>query len=643
MNQFNQFDISDVFNEIKSPLFIIESEEIIFFNKFFIENFIPISDSWREVFNNEELVNSLDIFFDSGEVPKDAIIESILPKVFDNQQYEWSFTNLPSSYTERFLIVRAHDMKFLSEKYVREQQAKEALLKSEEKYRTLVEESTEIIFSLSDTLELEYISPNVRQFVGYDADLVIGTSIINYLNPDDLDAFQSIGSDVSDFLAENQYLEFRIKHINGDFRVFGSNGRMVYEKETNKRSYIGVARDITELKQTQKDLFHAKERAEQASLAKSQFLSIMSHEIKTPMNAVIGLAHFLMEDNPRSDQLENLKTLQFSVENLMVLINSILDFTKIDSGKIELEQASFDLRDLINRIVHSYSFLGKEKGLNITTEIDSKIPHNLLGDSVRISQIVNNLLSNAIKFTNKGQVKVILKQVDSQGNECEINFRIEDTGIGIPMDKMSSIFEAFTQASSSTTRNFGGTGLGLAIVKRLVELHGSKIQVSSTLNVGTVFEFALKFKRVEEYNFANTQELEVNKKSLQKASILVAEDNLVNQILIKKFLKKWHVGNLVIASDGQAAIDEFEQGEFDIVLLDIQMPVIDGFEVAKWIRASKDLQKREVPILLLSASSYLEIREEMEEIRINDFVEKPFTPEGLYGKLSQYLNWKELS
>jgi PAS domain S-box-containing protein len=524
-----------------------------------------------------------------------------------------------------------------------EQQTKNTLLKSEEKYKTLVEESTEVIFSLSDTLEIDYISPNIRQFVGYEADFVIGTSIINYLNPEDLDAFQSMGGDVSDFLAKNQYLEFRIKNLLGDYRIFGSNGRMVFEKETDKSFYIGVARDITELKQTQKDLFHAKERAEQASLAKSQFLSIMSHEIRTPMNAVIGLAHFLMEDNPRADQLENLKTLQFSAENLMVLINDILDFTKIDSGKIELEQAPLDLEVLINRIVHSYSFQAKEKGLNLSTTIDSNIPKNLLGDSMRISQIVNNLVSNAIKFTNKGLVQVILKLVASQDNECKIAFRIEDTGIGIPNDKMISVFEAFTQASSSTTRKFGGTGLGLAIVKRLVELHGSKIQVSSTLNVGTIFEFTLNFIIVEEDSFTQTQDLEFNKKSLQKASILVAEDNLVNQILIKKFLKKWHVGSLVIASDGQEAIEEFQRGDFDIILLDIQMPVMDGFEVAKCIREHEDANKRETPILVLSATSHHEIKAEMSEAGINDFIEKPFTPEGLYRKLTEYLNWKELS
>ncbi len=508
MNQFKQFDISDVFNEMKDPIFVIESEEIIFFNEFFKENFIPTSDSWRDVFGDSEVVRSLDLFFETGEVPKNALLKSIKPKISDNKQYEWSFTNLPSSYSERFLLVRAHEMKFLSEQYKGEQQVKEALMKSEEKYRTLVEESTELIFSLSETLELDYILPNVKQFLGYDAEEVIGSSIFNYLNPEDIDVFQSKVGKISDFLTENQHLELRIKHKNGQYRVVSSNGRMVHEHEANQNFYIGIARDITELKQARKDLFQAKERAEHASLAKSQFLSVMSHEIRTPMNAVIGLAYLLMEENPRDDQMENLKTLQFSAENLMALINDILDFNKIDSGKIELENVPFDLRVLINRIVHSYRFQVKEKGLKISSEIDGEIPQNLLGDSVRIGQIVNNLLSNAIKFTSKGHIRTILKLVKSKGNECEIEFRIEDTGIGIPEDKRDSIFEAFTQASSDTTRKFGGSGLGLAIVKRLVELHGSKIQVSSTMNVGTIFKFALNFISVEENSFANTEQLE---------------------------------------------------------------------------------------------------------------------------------------
>lgn len=643
MKQFNQFDISDVFNEIKAPLFIIESEEIIFFNKFFTEKFKEIPFAWKSSITEEEVVKSLEEFFETGIVPENTFLNKIKPKEGNATDFEWSFTNLPSSYSEKFLIVMGHAVKLPPKKHEKKTKTREELLQSEEKFRTLVEESTEIIFSLSDTLDFYYISPNVKQFLGYEAEEVIGTSFLNYLNPEDLDVFHSIGVEISDFLNENQYLEFRIKHKNGTYRVFNSNGRMVGEHEQKNRFYTGIARDITGLNQVQKDLYHAKERAEQASLEKSQFLSVMSHEIRTPMNAVIGLAHLLMEENPREDQLENLRTLKFSAENLMSLINDILDFSKIDSGKIELEKSPFDLRVLINRIVHSYSFQAKEKGLKIRTDIDGEIPEMLIGDSVRISQIINNLLSNAIKFTDRGQIKTVLQVIHADHQSCEIKFCIEDTGIGIPEDKVNSIFEAFTQATSDTTRYFGGTGLGLAIVKRLVELHGSEIKVSTSLNQGSTFEFTLKFKNVEIKSDEHSQQLEYKEKSLHNASILVAEDNLVNQILIKKFLKNWHVGQLVIASDGQEAIDQFQKLDFDIILLDLQMPILDGLSVAKLIREDSDSHKSQIPILVLSAASEQDIKSEMNQLSINDFIEKPFTPEALFSKITEHLNSKDLS
>lgn len=640
MKQFNQFDISDVFNEVSEPLFVIEAEEIIFINTFFLENFRKIPFEWKSSILEEGVVQSLTDFFESGVLPKNTLLKNIQP--LDSAQYEWSFTNLPSSYSQRFLIVRGHQIKFPSEEDDLLAQTKEGLLKSEEKYRTLVEESTEIIFSLSDTLDFNYISPNVKQFLGYEAHEVIGTNFLDYLNPEDLDVFYSKDVEIRDFLNENQYLEYRIKHKNGAYRIVSSNGRMIHENEGKTQFYTGIARDITELKQAQKDLFHAKEKAEQASLVKSQFLSTMSHEIRTPMNAVIGLAHLLMEENPREDQLENLKTLKFSAENLMELINDILDFSKIDAGEIELEKSPFDLRLLINRIVNSYSFQAKEKGLKIRTDIDGEIPEMLIGDSVRLSQIINNLLSNAIKFTDKGQIKTVLQVVNADSETCEIKFSIEDSGVGIPEDKVKLIFETFTQASSDATREFGGTGLGLAIVRRLVELHGSEIYVSSSLNQGSTFEFTLKFNSLEIKSNDHSSVLVNKEKSLQQASILVAEDNLINQILIKKFLKNWHVGELVIASDGQEAIDEFQKNDFDIILLDLQMPILDGLSVAKMVREDDDFRKRKIPILVLSASSFHEIKSEMQQIGINDFIEKPFTPEVLYGKIIEHLNPKDL-
>ena len=518
-----------------------------------------------------------------------------------------------------------------------EYEAKSNLLQSEEKYRTLVEESTEIIFSLTETFDLYYVSPNVSQFLGYTAEEVLGHSIFEYIHSDDLNVFQLMVSSTSDFLAENQFLEFRLRHKIGGYKVFNSNGRMAERKQDSKRYYTGVARDISRLKEAQLDLLMAKERAEQASVAKSQFLSVMSHEIRTPMNAVIGLSHFLIEENPRPDQLESLRTLQFSAENLMGLINDILDYNKIDSGKLELESVPFDLRNLINRTVHSHSFQANEKVLKISVEIDVEIPNQLIGDSVRIGQIINNLVSNAIKFTENGFVRISLQLEKTEGSFCFIHFAFEDSGIGIPKQKLENIFEAFTQASSATTRKYGGTGLGLAIVKRLVEIHDGEIIVSSTPNEGSTFRFTIKFEFVEEGQNYYTCETVNPSKSLEKASILVAEDNAINQILIKKFLTKWNVGKLTIASNGREALDEFEKQNYSLILLDLQMPVLDGFSVARSIRKDPDLIKRNIPILALTACSLYEIEGEMEEVGINDFVHKPFTPEGLYEKLTQYL------
>ena len=523
-----------------------------------------------------------------------------------------------------------------------EYQAKQDLQQSEEKYRRLVEESTEVIFSLTETFLVHYVSPNVKQFLGYDSADVIGRSIFDFLHPEDLNVFLILLGESENFLAQYQFLEYRLKHINGEYRVFSSNGKLIEAKNGIHRYYTGVARDISRLKETQRELVSAKEKAEQASQVKSHFLSVMSHEIRTPMNAVIGMAHFLMDENPRPDQLENIKTLQFSAESLMALINDILDYNKIESGKIELEHEPFSLRNIIHRIVHAHSFRANEKSLQVSCEIDESIPETLLGDSLRIGQIVNNLMSNAIKFTEEGFVRISVLREFTQANKTDIRFVFEDTGIGIPESKRKAIFEAFTQASSSTSRKYGGTGLGLAIVKRLVELFGGDIEVRERRGGGSVFEFTLVLEFIDlQYAEAKKGAIISNQKSLEKASILVAEDNVVNQILIRKFLLKWNVGNLVIASDGQEALDQFNAGNFDLVLLDLQMPLLDGFGVARAIRHHRDEAKRHVPILALTAASHNEVREEMNLSGMNDFIPKPFTPELLFEKILKHLSPKE--
>ncbi len=564
-------------------------------------------------------------------VTRSLLLKDIVQKniVFKGRTYEMTVRPIIYDDEVEYALGILRD---ISEEY----EAKENLRKNEEKYRKLVEESTEIIFSLSTDMNLTYVSPNVYQFLGYLSKEVINKKLTDFLHEDDFSEFGKLLEEQQSFFGENQYLEFKLRRKDGVYRVFSSNGKLVTNEE-GEIHYNGIARDITKLREAQRELLLAKEKAEQASLVKSQFLSVMSHEIRTPMNAVIGMAHLLLEEEPRPDQLENLKTLQFSAENLMGLINDILDYSKIDSGKIELENVEFDLENIINRIIHSYTYQAREKALNISLDMDKAVPKMMYGDPVRLGQIVNNLVSNAVKFTEEGFVKIGLEVVSEIEEKIEIRFVFEDSGIGIPEDKLESVFEAFTQASAATTRRFGGTGLGLAIVKRLVNLFGGEIKILRKNEGGSIFTFAISFQKVDKnYNFELEKEIRTDK-NLKSSIILVAEDNLVNQVMIRKFLQKWEVKEIVITNDGREAIDAFESKNFDLVLLDLQMPEVDGFEVAKYIRSHENAAKKSIPIIALTASSLLDVKHQLDSVGMNDFISKPFNPDNLYTKMLKLL------
>lgn len=275
--------------------------------------------------------------------------------------------------------------------------------------------------------------------------------------------------------------------------------------------------------------------------------------------------------------------------------------------------------------------------MEIIYEPDFSIPNTLIGDPVRIAQILNNLISNAIKFTDKGFIKIILELVGKEEKHVDIRFTVKDSGIGVAPSKVDSIFDAFTQASSDTTRKYGGTGLGLAIVKKLTKLFGTEIHLESKLGEGSTFWFEIKFKVQEESMRKSKTKKVVKEGHLGDKSILVAEDNLVNQVLLRKYLSKWGVGEIKFADNGKIALDLFIKNDFDLVLLDLQMPEMDGFEVAKIIRKLDLVAKRNVPIIALTASSLLEVKDQLEASGMDDYVSKPFTPENLYGKIINYL------
>jgi PAS domain S-box-containing protein len=399
-----------------------------------------------------------------------------------------------------------------------------------------------------------------------------------------------------------------------------------------------VLTDLSKRKRFEQELIVAKEKAEQASRAKAQFLSTMSHEIRTPMNAVIGVTHLLSQDNPREDQISNLNILKLSADNLMALINDILDFSKIEAGKAELEKIDFNFRNLIKNIAASFKLKSKEKGLDFTIEIDPRFPKYMLGDPTRISQIISNLADNAIKFTDRGYIKIRANYLYSKGENIRLQFEIIDTGIGIPKDKVHQIFDSFSQADSNTTRLYGGTGLGLSITCKLAEMMNGKVTVESEMNSGTTFfveiDLAVSTKANTKVNF--TSDYHTEDSSIKGLHVLIAEDNPVNEMIIKQFLTKWNV-TYEVAKNGSIALEKVKGAKFDMILMDLQMPEMDGYHAAKNIRELGAEHFHNIPIIAITASAFNEIRTKVMEAGMNDFVTKPINPEELYVKLKKYV------
>lgn len=400
-----------------------------------------------------------------------------------------------------------------------------------------------------------------------------------------------------------------------------------------------VLHDLSERKRVETELILAKEKAEEATKAKAQFLSTMSHEIRTPMNAVIGVTHLLSENDPRDDQLSNLNILKLSADNLMTLINDILDFSKIEAGKVELECIDFNFRNFINNVTAGFQMKAKEKDLDFNVVVDPKIPAHLVGDPTRLSQVLTNLCCNAIKFTDSGNVTLKADFKKHSNESVSIQFEIQDTGIGIPADKKDQIFDSFSQADSNTTRLYGGTGLGLAITGKLIELMNGKINVESIAGKGTSFfvtvDLKVSLKSKPKVTFTDDHFTDCEK--IKGMHVLVAEDNPMNVLIIKQFLKKWDV-TYDVAKNGKIALDKVQESNYNMILMDLQMPVMDGYDASKSIRKLDGEKYQKIPIIAVTASAFNEIRAKVLSAGMTDFVTKPINPEELFLKLEQYAN-----
>jgi signal transduction histidine kinase/DNA-binding response OmpR family regulator len=407
--------------------------------------------------------------------------------------------------------------------------------------------------------------------------------------------------------------------------------------EHNMHQIAYLFEDVTARKEQEQALIQAKVEAEEAASAKQAFLSAMSHEIRTPMNAVLGMTHLLLQENPRPEQIENLQTLKFSSENLLVLINDILDLSKIEAGKMIFEQTDFDLKELVYNLKNSLLYKAEEKNVKINVRLDKSLPDLLVGDPVRLSQVLNNLMSNAVKFTEKGTVTIDVMLESDEGETLKINFAVIDTGIGISKDKLDYIFESFTQETTDITRRFGGTGLGLAITKRLLELQNSQIYVESSYGKGSVFYFTLAFKRsLKEKSDSPSQITDYSHIDLSHIRLLLVEDNEINQLVATKFLKQIQI-KPDYASNGRIALDKVKEKDYDLILMDLQMPEMGGYEATKAIR---DLggKYKQIPIIAVTAAVILDTRNRALAAGITDFTAKPINPNELFQKILKYVS-----
>ena len=416
------------------------------------------------------------------------------------------------------------------------------------------------------------------------------------------------------------------------FKKYFELDKQVTSEEVNlKTKALHIKYDLEELKKQ-------KEIAELSDKLKEQFLANVSHEIRTPMNGVLGMAHLLNKTGPTKEQEEYIEAIKLSANNLMVIINDILDFSKINAGKIEFNEHDFNFRDLIKGIVQILQVKADEKKIKIGCTIDYHIKDNLVGDPIRLNQILMNLMGNAVKFTENGKVSLDVKLLDQKDNACKIRLRILDTGIGIPESKLQRIFESFEQADNNK-RRYEGTGLGLTIVKQLVELQGGSITVKSRINEGSEFTVDMTFRlgKNQQESDLTVKYQEIEAQDFSNIAVLIVEDNKVNQLLVKNMLKKFGYENIDTAENGLIALNKLKEQDYDLILMDIQMPEMDGYEITHEIRTRLRKEIRNIPVIAITADASEKERAKAKASGMDDYVIKPYTPEELYFTILKYV------
>ncbi|WP_281336428.1 ATP-binding protein [Flavobacterium eburneipallidum] len=511
---------------------------------------------------------------------------------------------------------------------------------------SLIEASLDPLVTISVTGKIMDMNQALVRITGMEREALTGSYFFDYFTEPQIarEVYEEVFDKGS--VADSP---LTLRHKDGKLTDVLCNGSVYKDEQQNVMGVVIVARDVTDQKRIATELIEArifaelateiaegeKRNAQAATLiaenavkAKQQFLSNMSHEIRTPMNAIIGFTKVVLKTELTEKQKEYLSAIKMSGDALIVLINDILDLAKVDAGKMTFEKVPFKLSASISAMLHIFETKIQEKNLKLVTEYDAKIPKVLLGDPVRLHQIILNLVSNAIKFTSKGKITVSVQLLKEDEESVTVEFAIADTGIGIHESKIDTIFDDFQQATSGTSRLYGGTGLGLAIVKQLVEPQGGTVSVKSTIKEGSTFSFVLRFLKTNEAA-ENETELVALETEIKNIKILVVEDMPLNQLLMKTLLDDFGFER-AIAENGQIAIEKLQSETYDVVLMDLQMPIMNGFDATEYIR---NTLKLDIPIIALTADVTTVDLAKCKAVGMNDYIAKPVDERLLYSKI----------
>jgi len=502
-------------------------------------------------------------------------------------------------------------------------------------FLTSVVENIPYMIFVKDAETLRFVRVNraAEELLGLSRAEMLGKGDHDFFPTSEADFFTQADRDVLASKVPREIPEEPIETLSRGSRILHTRKIPILDAAGEPRYLLGISLDITEAKRVQDELHRAKEAAEAASRAKSEFLARMSHEIRTPMNAIIGLTELSLDSNPSDEIAEYLEVSLRSAESLLHVLNDVLDFSKVEAGKLSLETIPFDLAEVVRSTVSAFSASASARGLDLRVDFSPAVPRTVSGDPARVRQVLTNLLDNAIRFTESGAVRVAVHP-GAGPDRTAVEFSVSDTGIGIVPEKQALIFEAFTQADGSTTRKYGGTGLGLTISARLVEMMGGRLAVESIPGAGSTFRFTIPLAPAP--SVGTLEEPVAPAKPLPRLRILVAEDNQVNRMLVTRVLEK-HGHEVLAAGDGREVLEILERSPVDVVLMDLEMPHLGGTETVARIRERERAGAKKTIIIALTAHALPGVRERCLAAGMNGYIAKPVRRSALFAAIAAVL------